>query len=160
MAKNTQPGLRDRAMQEALAALRQASPGISSALDAIAEQVKLSHPAASAPSGSVPQAARTPDGRMPQATGFGEGEGTEGAELCETQDGHPAHTTKQAQTAPEQPASSETLASSATPASQATRVTLAKEQRTTLTREELVRSVVMAEVLGKPVALRRGGRVI
>ena len=151
MAKNTQPGLRDRAMQEALAALRQASPGISSALDAIAEQVKLSHPAASAPSGSVPQAARTPDGRMPQAAGFGEGEGTEGAELCETQDGHPAHTTKQAQTAPEQPAS---------PAPQATRVTLAKEQRTALTREELVRSVVMAEVLGKPMALRRGGRVI
>ena len=151
MAKNTQPGLRDRAIQEALAALRQASPGISSALDAIAEQVKLSHPAASAPSGSVPQAARTPDGRMPQATGFGEGEGSEGAELCETQDGHPAHTTKQAQTAPEQPAS---------PAPQATRVTLAKEQRTALTREELVRSVVMAEVLGKPVALRRGGRVI
>ena len=159
MAKNTQPGLRDRAMQEALAALRQASPGISSALDAIAEQVKLSHPASPA-SSAQPDAPSAAERRMPQAAGFGEGEGTEGAELCETQDGHPAHTTKQAQTAPEQPASSETLASSATPASQATRVTLAKEQRTALTREELVRSVVMAEVLGKPVALRRGGRVI
>ncbi len=150
MAKNTQPGLRDRAMQEALAALRQASPGISSALDAIAEQVKLSHPAPPA-SSAQPDAPSAAERRMPQATGFGEGEGTEGAELCETQDGHPAHTTKQAQTAPEQPAS---------PAPQATRVTLAKEQRTALTREELVRSVVMAEVLGKPVALRRGGRVI
>lgn len=150
MAKNTQPGLRDRAMQEALAALRQASPGISSALDAIAEQVKLSHPASPA-SSAQPDAPSAAERRMPQATGFGEGEGTEGAELCETQDGHPAHTTKQAQTAPEQPAS---------PAPQATRVTLAKEQRTALTREELVRSVVMAEVLGKPVALRRGGRVI
>ena len=150
MAKNTQPGLRDRAMQEALAALRQASPGISSALDAIAEQVKLSHPASPA-SSAQPDAPSAAERRMPQAAGFGEGEGTEGAELCETQDGHPAHTTKQAQTAPEQPAS---------PAPQATRVTLAKEQRTALTREELVRSVVMAEVLGKPVALRRGGRVI
>ncbi|MDY3284976.1 MAG: hypothetical protein SOX31_00210 [Eubacteriales bacterium] len=150
MTKNTQPGLRDRAMQEALAALRQASPGISSALDAIAEQVKLSHPAPPA-SSAQPDAPSAAERRMPQATGFGEGEGSEGAELCETQDGHPAHTTKQAQTAPEQPAS---------PAPQATRVTLAKEQRTALTREELVRSVVMAEVLGKPVAFRRGGRVI
>ncbi len=150
MAKNTQPGLRDRAVQEALAALRQASPGISSALDAIAEQVKLSHPAPPA-SSAQPDAPSAAERRMPQAAGFEEGEGTEGAELCETQDGHPAHTTKQAQTAPEQPASS---------APQATRVTLAKEQRTALTREELVRSVVMAEVLGKPVALRRGGRVI